>query len=67
MKNNCIGLNFLFRHDDRVLTIVNIVIAAALVIDIALGSLSDITKLSSNKPHNKRPEKGINILWSLTI
>jgi hypothetical protein len=46
MKNNDIGLNSLFRHDDKVLTIVCIVIAATLVIDIALGSLSDITKLS---------------------
>jgi hypothetical protein len=46
MKNNGIGLNSLFKHDDKVITIVCIVIAAALAIDIALGSLSDITPLS---------------------
>jgi hypothetical protein len=47
MKNQAISENFFFRHDDTVLKIVNIVIAAALVLDIALGVLSDvITKLS---------------------
>jgi hypothetical protein len=46
MKNNGVRLNFLFRHDERVLKIVNIVIATALIIDIALASLSNIAKLS---------------------
>ena len=54
---------FLFRYDDRVFHIVNIVIFSVLVIDIAIRSYSDVSKLTPTFAF----ETGLIILIAIVI